>query len=374
MARPGTALRHAALGVVLGGAIGDSLGASVDGAGEGAFSDRFPVPAIGGTGELSEPWGDPTVEAMAAARHLVATGVPDFALAPSGAPLLAVFDAGLGTSPLLADPDTVVVHDTVAAVLRGESPRYDGAVDPVIAGAFACVAAGGDDVEVVLRRSLDAGGETRRRTAVVGALVGAVRGATAFPSRWVTYVHGPAGRHSGRLRHLVRMSERLLRVDREFPPDPPRSLWPAEVADGFFVSNLPGARRFPDLHPDGAIVSLCPVDGTFDDYPVRREFLLADTPTRIANPRLGPMLDEILVTVRAFRDEGRPVLVHCHHGASRTGFVLRAWLMATEGLGEWEATAEAEARWPRLSLWNDRFTEELRRRASEGGVRADGSA
>jgi hypothetical protein len=42
--------------------------------------------------------------------------------------------------------------------------------------------------------------------------------------------------------------------------------------------------------------------------------------------------------------------------------------MATEGLGEWEATAEAEARWPRLSLWNDRFTEELQRREAAGSA------
>lgn len=362
--------RHAALGAVVGGAIGDSLGALVDGTPPGGWSAQFPAPVVGGAGELSEPWGDLTIEAMAAARHIVATGVPDIALTPLGGPALAIFDTGPGASPLLADPDTVAVHDAVAAAMRGDEIAPPVATDTVVDEAFRCVAAG-DDAVAAITSALDAGGDVRRRASLVGALAGAAHGATAFPSRWVTYVHGQAGQHPGRLRHLVRLSERLLRIDREFPPDPPRALRPTEVADGLFVANLPGARRWPDLHADGAIVSLCPTDGVFDGYPIRREFLLADNPARVANPRLGAVLDEILATVRAFRAEGRPVLVHCHHGASRTGFVLRAWLMETEGLDEWRATAEAECRWPRLSLWNERFTEELRRREA---MPPDGSA
>jgi ADP-ribosyl-[dinitrogen reductase] hydrolase len=63
----------------------------------------------------------------------------------------------------------------------------------------------------------------------------------------------------------------------------------------------------------------------------------------------------------ALRDEGRPVLVHCFAGQSRTGLVLRAWLRRTHGLSAEAATAAVRARWPHLSLWNDSFTRALER-------------
>ena len=107
---------------------------------------------------------------------------------------------------------------------------------------------------------------------------------------------------------------------------------------------------------------MCPTRGHFDRHPHRREFLIADDPSRGANPYLASQVDELIGAIAGFRGVGRDVLVHCHHGKSRTGLALRAWLMHTEGLDEWRATAEAEARWRHVSLWNDRFTEELRRR------------
>jgi ADP-ribosyl-[dinitrogen reductase] hydrolase len=38
------------------------------------------------------------------------------------------------------------------------------------------------------------------------------------------------------------------------------------------------------------------------------------------------------------------VLVHCHGGASRTGLVLRGWLVREEGMSPDEATAQVAER------------------------------
>ena len=54
------------------------------------------------------------------------------------------------------------------------------------------------------------------------------------------------------------------------------------------------------------------------------------------------------------------MVLHCHGGASRTGLVLRAWLMRTNGWDEPTATQFLEDRWPTLGLWNESFTEFLR--------------
>ena len=67
-----------------------------------------------------------------------------------------------------------------------------------------------------------------------------------------------------------------------------------------------------------------------------------------------------LDTCDAFRAEGLPVVGHCHGGASRSGLVLRAWLMRTNDWDEPRATDHLQGLWPALGLWNESFTEFLR--------------
>jgi ADP-ribosyl-[dinitrogen reductase] hydrolase len=79
------------------------------------------------------------------------------------------------------------------------------------------------------------------------------------------------------------------------------------------------------------------------------------------NSDLDDVLADVLDDMAALRAEGHRLLVHCHGGASRTGLVLRAWLMRTEGMSEAEATAHVAERWPHLGLWNTSFTAALER-------------
>ena len=87
------------------------------------------------------------------------------------------------------------------------------------------------------------------------------------------------------------------------------------------------------------------------------------------NADLDGMLADVLDDMAALRAEGHRLLVHCHGGASRTGLVLRGWLVREEGMSVQEATAYVAERWPHLGLWNDSFTTALHRRRA--GTRPD---
>jgi ADP-ribosyl-[dinitrogen reductase] hydrolase len=82
------------------------------------------------------------------------------------------------------------------------------------------------------------------------------------------------------------------------------------------------------------------------------------------NSDLEVVLADVLNDMTALRAEGHRLLVHCHGGASRTGLVLRAWLMRTEGMSPERAAAHVADRWPHLGLWNGSFTAALQRLAA----------
>ena len=82
------------------------------------------------------------------------------------------------------------------------------------------------------------------------------------------------------------------------------------------------------------------------------------------NTDLDVVLADVLDDMAALRAEGHRLLVHCHGGASRTGLVLRAWLVREEGLSPDEATCHVADRWPHLGLWNASFDAALRRLGS----------
>jgi len=261
--------------------------------------------------------------------------------------------------PLLADPDAVLVCTMVRAGLIGDVDPIDtrGAGEATAAAVLAVSTTDG------YCEALDAVPAAGRPLA--GALAGLRWGPAGIPAAWATGVHGPVGPRTYGLRQLRRLAERLLRQDAPTPPEPRRVLGPREVAPGLWLSNLHAVPRFVAEHPDGAVISLCPTTGAFDKHPTRREFALHDAGGSRVNPSLSATVDEVLATIAAFHAEDRPVLVHCHHGASRTGLILRAWLIHELGLSDEDATTEAQARWQKTSTWNSAFAAELRRRAAQ---------
>ncbi len=344
---PATVL-HAARGALVGAAVGETLGSCVGG-------DALPGPVLGGRGELAGPWG-PMTEAICVGAEAVARGGwPALDAGPTEVVGAAIADVAHDRPPpLLADPDATDAYRLVSDLVAGRDPSGLGSEFEAIAE-FARCGTFVDAVSGALGRARS--DPDRVRVVTLAALgAGAVHGVTAIPSRWLTYVHGSGARPGLRVRDLLRLAERLVGFEERQPPPPRRRLGPLEVAEGVWASNIYGVRDFCDRHPDGAVVSMCPMGDRLDDFPVRRLVLLEDVPTRSANPHLAAVVADVVTSVAAFRGEGRQVLVHCHHGVSRTGLALRAWLMATEGLTEDQATPEVEARWPWLSTVNTRFT------------------
>ncbi len=280
--------------------------------------------------------------------------------APIDLPADAAFPAAIGLAaaptPLLTEPATVAIVDHVRAWLAdpdaAHAPRAEGdlvseAVERARAGSFTEVveAAHGDELMGVL----------------VGGIAGLEGGIGAVPARLVAGLRAPDGRRGRRF--LARLSARLLGVDRTDWYDPRGRRGPREVLPGLWLSNLYGTAAFATEHPDGLVLSLCDDEGRLDQHGDHLVFHLEDTPKAEANPQLPLVLDDVLGEVAAARAAGRPVLVHCRHGASRTGLVLRLILVDELGLDAEAALMEAQCLWPATSSWNRAWNREVERRA-----------
>jgi ADP-ribosyl-[dinitrogen reductase] hydrolase len=272
-----------------------------------------------------------------------------------------------GGDPLAALPAALELvapeqRDRWATVLApgwtpDQATEGNGAVWPTLGSAVWALRLGGG-FEAVLRRVVDLGGDTDTVACVTGALAGAVYGMAGIPMRWSSVVHGRVPGSGDRVWRLPDLQELAAALDGapHLPHDDGviPTLGPVEVLPGIWAANLAGARTAADGF---AVVSLCRVGKPFGQE-VQRLAYLADNEN---NTELDAVLTDVLEDMAALRAEGRPVLVHCHGGASRTGLVLRAWLRRTEGLSAAEATAVVGERWPHLDTWNGSFTAALER-------------
>jgi len=330
----------------MGLAIGDVL----------AQSAELPPTVCTGAVELPE-WGSYAERSFLNAERLLNSQPLDMDVSATDvvASSIALADPD-ASPPLLVDPDAVLMCSLVRDGLLGQL-----AVDPGRAAAEECRVA----LESVTGASTFASaldGLTGMQLPLAGAVAGLRWGPAAIPAAWITTLRGPVGTRNYSLRQLRRLGERLMQQAAPVPPEPRRSLGPREVAPGLWLSNLHAVPRFLADHPDGAVLSLCPTTGAFDAHPFRREFAVHDAAGSKVNPLLAVTVDEVLDSIAAFHHEDRHVLVHCHHGASRTGLILRAWLMRELDLNAEDATTEAQVRWPKTSTWNNAFSSELRRR------------
>jgi len=332
--------------MLMGLAVGDSF----------AHMTHQPAAVSGGPVQLG-PWGQVAERSFVLAEALLQGRLLDIDVSPIAvaAPAIALADPDASPS-LFGDPDAVLMCSLVRSGLVGQlelDPRH--AQSPDFTTAVSMVSSATTFVEAISQ----AGPES---LAMTGALAGLRWGPAAIPAAWATTLHGPVGSRTYTLRQLRRLAERLMHQDAPSPPEPRRSLGPRQVAPKLWLSNLHAVPRFLAEHPDGAVISMCPTTGAFDHHLVRREFAVHDAGGSKVNPHLSHTVDQVLETIRAFHAEGREVLVHCHHGASRTGLILRAWLISDLGLNEEDATTEAQVRWPKTSGWNNAFNAEIRRR------------
>jgi ADP-ribosyl-[dinitrogen reductase] hydrolase len=277
-----------------------------------------------------------------------------------------------GGDPLAAIPAALDLvasehRDRWAAVLApGWTPtdatESNGAVWPTLGQAVWALRHGRDFAEV-LRLVVDLGGDTDTVACVAGGLAGAVFGMGGIPSRWATPVHGRVPGFGERVWRLADLQQLAAALDggvqQSYDPGVIPRIGPAEVLPGIWAANLDGARYSDE---DFAVVSLCRLGEPFP-HAVHRMAYVADNEH---NSDLDVVLADVLDDMAALRAEGHRLLVHCHGGASRTGLVLRGWLVREEGMSVAEATGHVAERWPHLGLWNVSFTEALERLAERG--------
>ena len=268
--------------------------------------------------------------------------------------------------------DPFAALDAALADLPSDQARYREMLDPswqpanttltngtvwtCLAQAVWAVRTNADSFASAVTAAIDLGGDTDTVAAVTGALAGARVGIQGIPSRWMTYLHGhittPNGRRTYRAHDLQDLTMRLLGgTGAPETPLGPRE-GPTEIETGVFAADFGAAA---DVDRDWAVLSLCRVGSCFSDHPVRREVYLIDKEDD-HNPALASVVEDCVSTIDAWRAEGRTVVVHCHGGASRTGLILRAWLMRKHGWSSAQATKELKSRWPCLGEWNESFT------------------
>jgi ADP-ribosyl-[dinitrogen reductase] hydrolase len=238
-----------------------------------------------------------------------------------------------------------------------DATESNGAVWPTLGQAVWALRHGRDFAEV-LRLVIDLGGDTDTVACVAGGLAGAVFGMGGIPSRWASVVHGRVPGHGDKVWRVADLQQLAAALDggaqQSYDPGVIPRIGPTEVLPGIWAGNLDGARY---SETDFAVISLCRLGEPFP-HPVHRMAYIADNEH---NSDLDVVLADVLDDMAALRAEGHRLLVHCHGGASRTGLVLRAWLMRTEGMTPDEATAHVAERWPYLGLWNASFTATLER-------------
>lgn len=236
-----------------------------------------------------------------------------------------------------------------------QATEANGAVWPTLGSAVWALRVS-SSFDEAMRRVIDLGGDTDTVAAVTGGLAGAVYGITGIPMRWPSVVHGSLPGFESPVTYLGDLHWLADRLDGGSRPryesDPSQGLEPREIVDGVWAADLDGARH---SDRDFAVISLCRTGVRFAHEVQRFAYLTDDE----ANHDLAQVLDDVLGDIAALRADGRRVLVHCFGGASRTGLVLRAWLMRERDMTVDEATAYVSQRWPHLGLWNSSFQAHL---------------
>ena len=293
--------------------------------------------------ESSTCWTPSGMTSLAHAEDLLRGRPTPIDLSPAEAVPIAVGLAG-GPPPLLVESATTELCDVIRTWL--DSSQLADVHNPDLAAAidlarpaprFADVLAELDETEPT-------------RVVLTAAMVGMVGGLGTVPARLVSTIEAPDGRR-GR-RYLARLTDRLLEIDRTPTYDPRNRRGPREVLPGLWLANLFGVKAFTEQHPDGLVLSLCDPEGRLDRHEHQITFHLDDTPKADANPSLNLVIDEVLTEIAGARKSGQPVLVHCRHGASRTGLILRLLLIDELTLDAESALTEAQCLWPHTSEWN----------------------
>ena len=211
--------------------------------------------------------------------------------------------------------------------------------------------------------AINLGGDTDTVAAVTGSIAGARWGIDGIPFRWVTQVNGEVrmfdkrtidmcylkadgrkGEHIWNHSSLMEYSLSFLgETDNISYMEP--AAGPTQVHDDFpiFAANLTSVSKMDD-EDNLAVLSMCRTADFTEHFAERRNVYIIDSED--ANDHLHLTVMECVKTIDEWLDQGRKVIVHCHAGRSRTGFMLKAWYMHRFKASHQEAHDWLTGRWP----------------------------
>ena len=287
----------------------------------------------------------------------------------------AAIGAALIRRAVLGEDPIATLPEVLARVEPDERERFalmldvswepNNADDPSNGSVWTCLAQAvwavrhNDRFEDVLVAAIELGGDTDTVATVAGAIAGARDSVQAVPSRWLTYINGELETPEGVMRFdnagLQDLARALVGRGPVAATAPEPSAGPTEVAPGVHAANLFGAQDAP---VSWGVVSLCRTFGAFDGHAARREVFLIDQ-SGPANADPATTVRDAVDAIDALLAEGRTVVVHCHGGHSRTGLVLKAWAMRTNGFTEREAHVWLAERWDQYQDYQQSFIQLL---------------
>jgi ADP-ribosyl-[dinitrogen reductase] hydrolase len=205
-----------------------------------------------------------------------------------------------------------------------------------------------------LELAVRAGNDTDTTAAIAGGLLGARWGASAVPAAWRRILHGWPGLRAKDLITLATLTANGGHDDGKGWPSVRRmdySGWetgPGPVPHPHDAGVLLGGYDAAFKGGVDAVVSLCRM-GSENLGAEHIEFWLLDAGPR-ENANLPFLLDDAAHTVKALRDEGKTVLLHCVEGKSRTPSVAARYSML---LGEDPQDVKRAMTWanPNPALW-----------------------
>lgn len=250
-------------------------------------------------------------------------------------------------------------------------PMSNGAVWPAL-GAAVWALRTTSTFDDALRAAIDLGNDTDTVACIAGGLAGAVYSIGAIPSRWTTYLHGQViGRSDSGigLAELQALARHLVKGRRSpsAPPPHEHSVEPQRVDDEvpLYAASYPGvaaALKGGRLPKGALVISLSRTDAAVAAHRPHRQVWMLDQDGPGVNVAIDTVLSDVVATIDTALAVAQPVVVHCHGGRSRTGLVLRAWLLARNpAMSVDQATAEMRRRWPHTDTWNPAFTAALTR-------------
>ena len=209
-------------------------------------------------------------------------------------------------------------------------------------------------LQQALELAVRAGNDTDTTAAIAGGLLGARWGSSAVPAAWRRILHGWPGLRAKDLITLAALTANGGRSDGEGWPSIKRMDYSGWRTDHQAIPHPhdPGVLLggYDAVFRGGvdAVVSLCRM-GSESLGVEHVEFRLIDAGPR-ENPNLLFLLDDAASTVKALRDEGKTVLLHCVEGRSRTPSVAARYSIL---LGEDPADVRRTMSWsdPNPELW-----------------------